>query len=171
LREGNYFEHQKNRKILLLYESGFENTKKMAMLLSRGLEAGGFLVDVLSIQEVHGENLENYNFFAIGVSSVNRRISKSMKVFLDKIIGIKLNQKTIFLFEAKKKFHLIGSPAKKMIGYLEKLNLNVVHPIVTEYIAGRRGRLEDKTLKAMEKVGLRMAEKLNKIIKNNNKRR
>ncbi len=136
----------------------------MAMLLSRGLEAGGFLVDVLSIQDVHGENLENYNFFALGVSSVNRRISKSMKIFLDKIFGINLNQKTIFLFETKKKFHLIGSSAKNMIGYLEKLNLNVVYPIVTGYIAGRKGQLDDKTLKAMEKVGLRMAEKLNKFI-------
>lgn len=171
MREENYIGHQVNRKILLLYESVFENTKKMAMLLSRGLEAGGFLVDVLSIQDVHGENLENYNFFAIGVSSVNRRLSKSMKIFLNKLISINLNQKTILLFETKKKFRLIGSSAKKTIGYFDKLNLNVVYPIVSGYIAGRKGQLDDKTLKAMEKVGLKMAEKLNKFIENNNKRR
>jgi len=148
----------------LIYDSLFGNTKKVAISLSRGLEAGGIQVDTCSIRDFDINEFKNYDAIGIGGPTHIRGASKPMKSFLSKIRLLKLKNKQAFAFETKISHPLAGSAAKRILKYLKKRRLKIIHPKITAIVVGRKGPLEENTLIKMEKIGLQIAEILNKII-------
>ncbi|MFX1470386.1 MAG: flavodoxin domain-containing protein [Promethearchaeota archaeon] len=152
------------QKVIILYDSVFGNTKKVAMSLIRGLEAGGLQVDSSTIQEFDTTEIKNYNIIGIGGPTHMRGLSKSMKLFLSKMKHIKLKDKKGFAFETKASFPLSGSAAKKILKFLKFMKIEVCYPIITAIVVGKEGPLAENTLKIMEESGLDIAEKVNKHI-------
>jgi flavorubredoxin len=152
------------RSVIILYDSMFGNTKKVALALNRGLEAGGLYVDSLSIEDFGTTELSNYDLIGIGSPTHMRGISKPMKLFLSKMKRFKLKNKKGFIFETKASFLLSGSAAKKILRYFKMMKVKLVFPIITGIVLGKEGPLEDNTLTKMEEIGLEIAEKLNKSI-------
>ncbi len=81
------------KKAVILYDSLYGNTKKVAMSLSRGLEAGGLYVDSSSIEDFNTTGLNNYDIIGIGGPTHYHGASKKMKSFLKKIKNVKLEGK------------------------------------------------------------------------------
>jgi len=153
------------KKALILYDSIFGNTKKVAMSLSRGLEAGGVYVDSSSIEDFDTIELTNYDIIGIGGPTHFRGASKAMKSFLSKIKHIKLENKYGFAFETKADFRLAGSAAKRIIRYLRKMKIVIIHSNITGFVIDKEGPLKESSLNKMENVGLNIAEKLNNDIR------
>ena len=112
------------KKVLILYDSVYGNTKKVAMSLSRGLEAGGLYVDSNSIQDFDITKLKNYDIIGIGGPTHFHGASKQMKSFLNRIKHLKIDDKYGFAFETKADVHLAGSAAKRIIRYFKKMRLS-----------------------------------------------
>ncbi|MFX1374321.1 MAG: flavodoxin family protein [Promethearchaeota archaeon] len=149
------------KKTLILYDSVYGNTKKVAMSLSRGLEAGGFHVDTFMINDFDGLELQDYDVIGIGGPTHFHNASKKMKVFLKRIKNLKLDGKYGFAFETKADFRLAGSAAKRIVRYLKKMNMKIIHPPITGLIIDKEGPLQQNTLDIMEQIGINISEKLN----------
>jgi flavodoxin len=149
------------KKAIILYDSVYGNTKKVAMSLSRGLEAGGLYVDSNSIEDFDIEKLNYYNIIGIGGPTHYHGASKNMKLFLNKIKHLKLQGKCGFAFETKGEFRLAGSAAKRITRYLNKIKIEIIHPTITGIVLDQEGPLKDATLDLMEQVGLNISDKVN----------
>jgi len=149
------------KKALILYDSVYGNTKKVAMSLSRGLEAGGLYVDSNSIQDFNIIELENYDIIGVGGPTHFHGASKQMKLFLKRIKHFKMENKYGFAFETKVDFRLAGSAAKRITRYLKKINLKIIHPTITGVVLDKEGPLQGTTSEMMEQVGLNISDKIN----------
>ena len=89
------------KKAVILYDSVYGNTKKVAMSLSRGLEAGGLHVDSNSIKDFNIGEMVNYDIIGIGGPTHYHGASKKMKSFLNKIKHHKMEGKYGFVFETR----------------------------------------------------------------------
>ncbi|MFX0060070.1 MAG: flavodoxin domain-containing protein [Candidatus Hodarchaeota archaeon] len=149
------------KKAIILYHSVYGNTKKVAMSLSRGLEAGGLYVDSIPIQDFEINQLNSYDVIGIGGPTHFRGASKPMKSFLKKIKDIRMEKSQGFAFETKAGFHLAGSTAKRIMRRLKKMKLNIIHPIISGFVIDKEGPLQENTLNSMEKLGLKLSNKIN----------
>jgi len=150
------------KKALILFDSVYGNTKKVAMSLSRGLEAGGVNVDTVFIQNFDITELKNYDVIGIGGPTHFHGASKRMKSFLTKIKHFKMEKKQGFAFETKADFRLAGSAAKRIIRYLKMIKLSIIYPKITSIVLDKEGPLQENTLDIMEQIGLNISNKVNK---------
>ncbi|MFW9969426.1 MAG: flavodoxin domain-containing protein [Candidatus Odinarchaeota archaeon] len=148
------------KKVLVLYDSFYGNTKKVAMSLSRGLEAGGLYVDSKSINDFDIQELKNYDIIGIGGPTHSHGVSKKMNSFLKKIKYIKMENKLGFAFETKTEFILAGSAAKRINHYLKRMKLKIIHPVITGIVLDKKGPLQEHTSDLMEHFGLKISENL-----------
>jgi flavodoxin len=149
------------KKALVLYDSVYGNTKRVAMALSRGFEAGGIYVDCKSIQNVDTKEVKNYDIIGIGGPTHFHGASKEIKLFLNRIKLFKMDGKYGFAFETKGDFRLTGSAAKRILRYLKKMNLKIIHSPITGIVVNKEGPLLEKSLELMEQVGLNISDKVN----------
>jgi flavorubredoxin len=151
------------KKALILYDSVYGNTKKLAMSLGRGLESGGIYVDVIHIQEFELKEVNKYDLIAIGGPTHFHGASKQMKLFLSKLKHLRLNDKLGLAFETKVDFSFSGSAAKRIIRYLNKMKVRLVYPTITGIVLDKEGPLENSTSTTMEQIGLVISEKVNTV--------
>jgi flavodoxin len=149
------------KKALILYDSVYGNTKKVAMSLSRGLEAGGLHVDSSSIEDYDTIDLSNYDIIGIGGPTHYHGASKKMKSFLNKFKHFKMEGKYGFAFETKGDFRLAGSAAKRITRYLKKIKIDIIHSTITAIVLDQEGPLKKNTLELMEQVGLNLSDRVN----------
>jgi len=157
------------KKVIVLYDTVYGNTKKVAMSLSRGLEAGNLYVDCISIQDFKIDEIEIYDAVGIGGPTHFHGMSKSMKSFLKIIKKRRMENKLGFAFETKGDFDLAGSAGKKIIRYLKRMKLTIIYPPITGVVLNKEGPLEDRILNNIEQIGLRISEKINNGALNINK--
>ncbi|MFX1308813.1 MAG: flavodoxin domain-containing protein [Promethearchaeota archaeon] len=155
------------KKAIILYDTVYGNTKKVAMSLSRGLESGGLYVDSSSIQDFDTRELKNYDVIGIGGPTHFHGASKKMKSFLNKIKNLKMEDKYGFAFETIADFRLAGSAAKRITRYLRKIKLKIIHPTITGVVLAKEGPLQETTSEMMELIGLHISDKVNN---NNNQK-
>lgn len=149
------------KKAIILYDSVYGNTKKVAMSLSRGLEAGGLYVDSCSIQDFDNIELKNYEVIGIGGPTHFHGASKHLKSFLKRIKYLKMEDKYGFAFETKGDFRLAGSAARRVTRYLKKMKLKIIHPTFTGIVLNKEGPLQENTSDMMEQAGLNISDKVN----------
>ncbi len=156
--EKNDFRNKKKKcRTLVLYDSKYGNTKKVANALIRGLEAGDNIVDSCSIHEYEIENILFYDVIGIGCPTHNRGMSKAMKAFMKKLQKINLQGKKAFVFETRLNVPLAGSSGKKIMKHVIKMKMKILHVLITGTVVAQDGPLEINTLKIMEQIGLKIA--------------
>ncbi|MFX1364784.1 MAG: flavodoxin family protein [Promethearchaeota archaeon] len=155
------------KRALIVYDSIYGNTKKVAMSLSRGLEAGGIHVDCYFIQDLDLASIDNYSIIGIGSPTHFRGSSKRIKIFLKKLPYYKIEKMQAFVFETKADFKLAGSSAKRIIKYLKMRRIEIIYPPITGIVLDKEGPLKEHTSDFMEQIGLKISDKLNNNIKQN----
>lgn len=163
--KNNVIMKKEKEKVLILYDSLFGNSKKVAISLSRGLEEGGILVDCSSIREFEVKKITSYHVIGLGGPTHNRNMSKPMKAFLSKIRSFSLVGKKAFAFETKLDVPFAGSSGKNILKSITKMKMNVLHPLITGIVTAQEGPLTSNTLNNMEEIGLEIAD----ILYNQNK--
>ena len=149
------------KKVLILYDTVYGNTRRVAMALSRGLEAGNFYVDCSSILSADLGEMINYDVIGIGGPTHFRGSSKEMKSFLRRIKHLKMEKKRGFVFETRGDFRFAGSAANKIMKILKRMKLKIIYPVITGLVLDKEGPLQYKTLERVEQIGLELSDKLN----------
>ncbi|NHJ22859.1 MAG: FprA family A-type flavoprotein [Candidatus Lokiarchaeota archaeon] len=149
------------KKVLILYDTVFGNTRRVAMALSRGLEAGNFYVDCSSILSVELGEIVDYDVIGIGGPTHFHGSSKEMKSFLGRLKDLKMENKRGFVFETRGDFRFAGSAANKIMKILRKMRMKIMYPVITGIVLEKEGPLQSKTLERIEQIGLELSDKLN----------
>lgn len=149
-------------KALVVYDSVYGNTEKVAKALAKGLGDSGVSVDTLKADMVKFDELTKYDLLAVGSPVHAWNVSKPMKEFLDHLKNVQdMRGKKGFAFDTKNnRSSLAGDAGGKIEGSLKKLGFTIVKPHATAVVKGREGPLEDGTEEAFTQIGAELAKKM-----------
>lgn len=152
---------------LVIFDTKFGNTRKMAVDLARGMKKNGANVDCLEVREVDVNKLNKYDFLAVGGPTHMLSISGKMKEFLEKLKTVDIEGKKGFCFDTRVKsrfntFDLNGA-AKRIEKKLKKMKVEMIKPHKSAIVEGREGPLEEGTEEKFEKIGAELAKYIQQL--------
>lgn len=97
---------------VVIFDSKFGNTEKVARSLASGLKMAGVQATCLNVKDVQVGSLIEYDVIAVGAPTQAFTASKPVKDFLSRMEGLQgLREKYGFAFDTKFRNRLAGSGA------------------------------------------------------------
>jgi flavorubredoxin len=132
-------------KVIVIYESLYGNTRKIAESLAAGIRKHGIATMCYSIREVWNQELASYDLIALGAPTHYQTSSEPTKEFLKTLESFNLRYKYGFAFDARKDSFFAGSAAKYIEKEMRKLGLNIIMPYSSGIIyTSSKGEESDK---------------------------
>ena len=148
------------KKAVVIYDTRFGNTKKIAKALARGIEEQGVTVVCLKVEDVDPDTLGEYDFLALGGPTHAFGISKPMKDFLTKLETVDLRAKKAFAFDTKTGSRFWGSAAKGIEKRLKRFGMNIIKPYDNAIVLGLKGPLQEGMNGKFKQIGTELVRKL-----------
>lgn len=146
-------------KALVVYDSVYGNTEKVAKALAAGLESSKVEVSCVKVDKVEVDRLGEVDLLAVGSPTHAWSASKPVKEFLERLKSVNgLSGKKAFAFDTKMKSRLAGSAGGKIEGKLKGLGLTIVKPHASAVVKGREGPLEEGAEEAFNQLGAELAK-------------
>jgi flavodoxin len=125
-------------KAIVVYDTKFGNTEKVAKTIAKILSA-----DIFRVGEVDISKLMEYDVFVAGSPTHAWNMSSGMKTFFKKLKGESFEGKKAATFDTKYKSRFAGSAAKKIQSKLKKLDFKIVLDPVSFIVTGNEGPLAE----------------------------
>ncbi len=148
------------KKAIIVYDTQFGNTEKIAKALANGMKGKTLKVDLAKADTADISKLASYDLLAFGAPTHAFGVSLRMKGLLAKLSGDRLKGKKAFAFDTRMNKWWTGSAAKKIETKLRELGMIIVKPRQSAAVKGREGPLAEGAEEAFEKVGHEIAELL-----------
>ena len=148
-------------KAIVVYDTKFGNTEKIAKVLAEGIKAQGVEVDCVKVGEFQINKLKEYDLLVIGGPTQWFGISKPMKDFLDKLESAEISGKKAFAFDTKLKSErarFAGSAGKGIEKRLKKLQMSIVRPHASAIVKGIKGPLEEGMEEKFKEIASEIAK-------------
>jgi flavorubredoxin len=146
-------------KALVVYDSLFGNTEKVAMALVAGLESGGVDVDVVKVDAVRFDELGEVDLLCVGGPVHAWSVSKPVNEFFERLKSVGgLTGKKAFAFDTKMKSRLAGSAGGKIEAKLKDLGLTIARHSESAIVKGREGPLEEGAEGTFKQIGAELAK-------------
>lgn len=147
-------------RAVVIYDTNFGNTKKVARALTRGLAQEGVKVDCAKIDEVEIDTQIDYDFVAIGGPTHMAGMSKPMKVFLEALKTVDMSGKTGFCFDTRVRSRLnrfdLNSAAKRIEKRLKNMQVTLLKKRQSALVRGREGPLDEGSEQQFERLGVEL---------------
>jgi flavodoxin len=158
----------KMQRGIVIYDSSFGNTEKIARALAFGLEENGAEIDCFKVDQVDVEKLAVYDFIAIGGPTHIISASKPMKEFLERLRTVDLRGLKGFSFDTRNESRMNGkhwlllenSAARVIEGVLKRRKVDIVRPRRSALVEGREGPLHDGMEEMFMRIGAEIAGSL-----------
>ena len=111
------------KKAIVLFDTKFGNTEKIAKAIALGIKKQEIDVDCINIENVQINKLAEYDLIAIGGPTHGFGMSKPIKTFIEKLEPLNLRNMLAFAFDTKTGSRFWGSAAKGIEKRLKKLGL------------------------------------------------
>jgi flavorubredoxin len=148
-------------KALVVYDSVYGNTEKVAKALAMGLESGGVDVGVVKVDAVKFDKLSDVDLLCVGSPVHAWNMSKPVKEFLERLKSVEsLSGKKAFAFDTKMKSMLAGSAGGKIERKLKNLGFTIAKPSKSAIVKGREGPLEENAEETFKQIGTELAKML-----------
>jgi len=144
-------------KAIVIYDTKFFNTEKIAKALAEGMKEQGIKVDCSKVDEVDVNKLSEYDLLAIGGPTHAFGISKPVKAFLGKLRTVDIKDKKAFAFDTKFKAWWAGSAGKGIEKRLKRIGMNIVKPHYSAIVKGNKGPLQDDMEEMAKQNGAEIA--------------
>jgi flavodoxin len=141
---------------IVVYDTKFGNTEKIAKSLASGMNERGIEVDCVKVGDVQINKLTEYNLIAIGGPTHGFGMSKPIKEFIEKFNHIDLRDKKAFAFDTKNRGRW-GSAAKGIEKRLKGIGMNIVKPCDSAIVMGLKGPLQDDMERKFKQIGAELA--------------
>ena len=146
-------------KALVVYDSLYGNTEKIARALEKGLGNGGATVDSVRVEVVEFDKLSGYDLFVVGGPTHSLGVSKPMGTFLERLKSVEgLSGKKAFAFDTKYKSMFAGSAGAKIEGKLKSLGLSIIKPHASAIVKGKEGPLEEGAEETFKQFGVELVK-------------
>ncbi len=154
------------KKAIVVYDSGFGNTEKIAKALARGMEKQGVEVDCVRVDEVEVDKLVEYDLLAIGGPTHMLGMSEPMKGFMNRLKVVNIGGTKGFAFDTRNEsrmnkkswFMLENSAARRIEGKMKSMKVKIVRPRESALVIGGEGPLAEGMEEAFEQIGAEIAE-------------
>jgi flavorubredoxin len=123
---------------IVLFDTLFGNTEKIALSIARGLQDAGVEARAVNIKAANMDGLAGYDLLALGAPTQYFTASKPLKVFLERLEGIDLKSKRGFAFDTKLDSRFSGSAAKFIEKKLTDLGLEIILPRASAIVVGQK---------------------------------
>ena len=127
-------------KAIVLYDTLFGNTEKVAGRLAAGRQHTGVEAEAINIKAAIVETLEGYDLLALGAPTQYFTASKPLKEFLARLESIDLKGKQGFAFDTKLESRLSGSAAKYIEKKLIEKGLEIIRPRASAIVVGQKAK-------------------------------
>ncbi len=152
-----------SRNGIVIYDSKFGNTEKIAKSLAGGLVRAGLETVCANVRDVKLESLSDFDLIAIGAPTQMFTASRPMKDFLLTLEGVQgLKGRFGFAFDTKFGSPMAGSAAKYIEKRLEQFGMNVVRQRQSAIVGKTEGPLEEGEMEAFEKIGYEIGNSIMK---------
>ena len=147
-------------RALVVYDSVYGNTEKVARALAKGLEGGGVDVECVRVDAVKFDEPIRYDLLVVGGPVHGWSASKPIKEFLERLKSVEgLSGKKAFALDTKmSRGRLVGSAGGKIEGKLKRLGLTIVKPHASAIVKGREGPLEEGAEETFKQLGAELAK-------------
>ena len=148
-------------KAIVIYDSMFGNTEKIAKALAFGLENRGIQVNCVNVDKADANNLPDYDFLALGGPTHMAGMSKPMKMFLEELGNIDIRGTKGFSFDTRNESRFnrfdLNSAAKRIEKKMKRMKVKMIHHRVSAIVEGREGPLEVNAEKEFKWLGEKIA--------------
>lgn len=146
------------KSILVIYDSQYGNTERIATVLALGLREQGVKVSFNNLDEVRLNELSKYDLLIIGGPTHSRTVSKPMKTFLEKLMDLDLKDKNAFVFDTRVEQRFAGSAGKTIEKQLIRIGVRIVKPYLSAIVKGTEGPLEEGMEEKFKQITTELAD-------------
>jgi flavodoxin len=146
-------------RAIVIFDSRYGNTEKIARSLTDGLKEAGIDAYCLNENDVQMDSLKEFDLIAVGGPTEALRVSKSMKDFLQKLRSFDLRGHFGFAFDTRFDSGFSGSAAKAIEKELERCDVEMIAPRESAFVLRRQKsekgsvKLKDAEEERFEKMG------------------
>lgn len=134
-------------EVLIIFDSNFGNTKKIADQIANQIGSGASSISVNDFKE---SDLLGIKLLIVG-SPINAwRPTKKTANFLDRLDSSKMKNVKAAAFDTRVKSFISGNAAKKIAKALENSGMNVIVSPMGFYVKGNEGPLIEGEMKKVE---------------------
>ncbi len=133
-------------KGLVIYDSTFGNTRKIAETITETLKESGMEADLFSVKNVKKPNAKDYNFLVLGSPTRFGTMSFGIRLFLRKVNSEEWGSKPFVAFDtelSENMEHKEWSAAEKIAERLKDKKMNQLLPVLKVAVSGQKGPLQE----------------------------
>jgi flavorubredoxin len=131
-------------KAIVLFDTLFGNTEKIANSFAKGLRDAGIGADCISIITANIDKIASYDFIAVGAPTQFETASRPMKEFLERMKNVDLKRKYGFAFDTRLDDIMAGSAAEYIEKKLAIYGLEILRPYKSATVVWQEKKGEEE---------------------------
>ena len=150
-------------KGIVIYDSSYGNTKKIAEIITDTLKNFGIAVDLFYVKDVKKLSAQSYNFLVLGSPTKFGTMSFAIKFFFGKVKDKEWMNKPFAAFDTENPENMEKkewSAAEKIAERLREKKLNQLLPILKVAVLGQKGPLQEGEVERAKDYARELAAKL-----------
>jgi menaquinone-dependent protoporphyrinogen IX oxidase len=153
---------------IVVYDTSYGNTKKIAETIAETLKESGIDVDFVYVKEVKKLSAKNYDFLVLGSPTKFGTMSFAVKSFLGKVKSEEWMNKPFIAFDTENPENVERSrlenkewsAAEKIAERLKEKKMNPLSPVLKALVLGWKGPLVEGEIERTRDYAEELATKL-----------
>jgi len=152
-------------KGIVVYDTSYGNTKKIAETITEALKESGIEVDLFDVKDVKKLSAKDYNFLVLGSPTRFGTMSFAIRSFLGKVKSEEWMNKPFAAFDTENPENVEkkqGSAAEKIAEKLKEKKMNQLLPVLKALVFEMKGPLEEgeieRTKEYARGLGIKLKE-------------
>jgi flavodoxin len=150
-------------KGIVVYDSAYGNTRKIAETIAETLKGSGIEVDTFYVKDVKKLSARDYSFLVLGSPTKFGTMSFTVKGFLGKVKSKEWMNRPFAAFDTENPENIErqeGSAAEKIAERLKEKQMNQLLPVLKAVVLGWKGPLQEGEIERAKKYAKELAAKL-----------
>ena len=150
-------------KGILVYDTSYGNTKKIAETIAETVKESGIEVDLFDVKAVKKFSAKDYSFLVLGSPTRFGTMSLAVRSFLGKVKEEEWMNKPFTAFDTENPENIEkkeGSAAEKIAEKLKKKKMNELLPVLKAVVLGQKGPLKEGEIERTRDYARELATRL-----------
>ena len=152
-------------KGIVIYDTSYGNTQKIAETITETLKESGIEVDLFDVKNVKKLSRKDYSFLVFGSPTRFGTMSLTIRSFLGKVKEEEWTNKPFTAFDTENPENIEnkeGSAAEKIAEKLKDKKMNELLPVLKAVVLGQKGPLKEGEIERTKDYARDLAIKLKK---------
>ena len=152
-------------KGIVVYDTSYGNTKKIAETIAETLKESAIEVDLFDVKDVKKPSAKDYNFLVLGSPTRFGTMSFAIRRFLGKVKSEEWVNKPFIAFDTENPENMKKkewSAAEKIAAKLRDKKMNQLLPVLKALVLGQKGPLKEGEIDRTKEYAKGLATKLKK---------